>query len=65
MNDGFAEANDGTMLDLRKLSRSLTYNANRTLNYEEVTHPNTHTYRMTFTYNSDGSLASSTGWVKQ
>lgn len=56
-------ASDGEFLVLDELPQTLTYNADGTVNYVEVT-ANSRVYRQTYTYTS-GKVTAISGWVKQ
>lgn len=60
---GSVVASDGVVLPLSSLASTITYNADNTINYVQVTY-NTSNYRQTYGYTS-GLITSISAWVKQ
>ena len=54
---------DGTILDLNSWSHTFSYNADSTINYEQVT-DGTSSWRQTWTWSSS-NLTALSAWVKQ
>lgn len=58
-----ALGDDGSLLDLDSWAHTLAYNADGTLNYDEVT-DGTNSWRQTMTWSS-GNLTGTSAWVLQ